>query len=176
MKRLTILCATFLALLVSLSPASPADTSAGINVSRGKEDSMAYSLNVMQKYESWIDNENLTLGPLAEIGAHAWVPDHDDTIFGGFLAPGLRLALNTNAQIQPYLEGSVGGALNSKRKIDRLDLGSHALFRSRGTVGLSFGDELRHRIQGDYVHYSTMGLTKENDGYDTYGVSYGYNF
>lgn len=169
------------ALLIAMLPsaaASAASTSVGVNVSRGQEDSMAYSLNVTQKYSPWVDNENFEITPLAELGAHLWVPDDgdDNNVFGGYLAPGLRIALHTSAPIQPFLEGSVGGAVNSEEEIDKRDLGSHVLFRTRGTVGVSFGDDYRHRVQGDYVHYSTWGLTSTNDGYDTYGVSYGYNF
>lgn len=177
MKTGKLLCMTFLcAALLCATAASAASTSAGINVSRGQDDSMAYSLNILQKYTPWVDNENIEISPLAEMGAHLWVPEHGDNVFGGYLAPGVRLALHTSAPLQPYLEGSVGGAINTEDEIEDRELGSNVLFRTRGSVGVSFGDSLRHRVQGDYVHYSTWGLTNKNDGYDTYGVSYGYSF
>lgn len=175
MKRICILSAFALCLLAA-NIASAASTSVGGNVSRGQEDSMSYSLNITQRYEPWIDNSNMSLAPMAEIGGHAWVPDDGDTVWGGFLAPGLRFTLNTSAPIRPFVEGSVGGALNSEDEIDDRELGSNVLFRTRGAVGVSFGDDYRHRIQGDYTNYSTWGLTNTNDGYNTYGVSYGYSF
>jgi hypothetical protein len=176
MRRILILVGAVLVLTASASAAAAASTSAGVNVSRGQEDSMAYSLNILQKYEPWVDNENLEISPLAEIGGHLWVPEHDDKVWGGYLAPGLRVTLNTSSQIRPFLEGTVGGAVNSEDHLDDRDLGSNALFRTRGTVGVSFGDGHRHTLRGDYVHYSNWGLASKNDGYDTYGVSYGYSF
>lgn len=139
---------------------------------------MAYSINIGQRYEPWFESGLFSFTPFAELGGHVWVPDDSDsdTVWGAFLAPGLRLTLFTDSPIQPYLEGSIGGTINSKKKMDDRKLGSHALFRSRGSVGVSFGDNYRHRVQGDYIHYSTWGLTDDNAGYNTYGVSYGFSF
>lgn len=176
MRRFLMFFAAVLVVMSLATVAAAASTSVGLSVSRGQEDSMAYSLNVLQKYEPWVDNENFEISPLAEIGGHLWVPEHDDNVWGAYLAPGLRVALNTSAQFRPYLEGTVGGAINSEDHLENRHLGSHALFRTRGTVGVAFGDGLRHSVRGDYIHYSTWGLTNKNDGYDIYGVSYGYSF
>jgi hypothetical protein len=163
--------------MVTASAVSAATTSVGLGAARGESSSMAYSVNVTQKYDPLVSNDVIDLAPLAELGAHAWVPDGDDeTVYGGFLAPGLRFTLNTTTFIRPYLEGSVGGTVNSDDRFRSRRLGSHVLFRSRGAVGVNFGDEFRHRLQGDYIHYSTWGLTTHNDGYGTWGVSYGYAF
>lgn len=175
------ICTTSLAAIVlwlTASMAYAATTSIGANISRGSSDSMAYSINIGQKYEPWFESSLFSFTPFAELGGHAWVPDDSDsdTVWGAFLAPGLRLTLFTDSPIQPYMEGSIGGTINSKKKMDERKLGSHALFRSRGSVGVSFGDNYRHRIQGDYIHYSTWGLTNDNAGYNTYGVSYGFSF
>jgi hypothetical protein len=138
---------------------------------------MAYSLNLTQKYQPVLSNDILEITPLAEIGAHVWVPKNDSpSVWGGFLAPGLRLTLNTEAPVRPYVEGTVGGAVNSDDKMDDRKLGSHVLFRTRGAVGVSFGDSYQHRVQGDYINHSTWGITKNNDGNSTYGLSYGYSF
>jgi len=167
-----------LAALLTASAGIAASTTAGIGINRGQSDSMTYALNIKQQYDPWLATEAFELAPLAEIGAHAWVSSHRnvDTLWGGFLAPGLRFTLNTDKNIQPYLEGSVGGAVNNDNTFDDRQLGSHVLLRTRGSVGVAFGDETRHRVQGDYTNYSTGGLTKKNDGYNTYGLSYGYSF
>ena len=171
-------CAALFALLATATASSAASTSVGLGISRGQSDSMAYSLGIKQQYEPWIASDLFELAPLAEIGGHAWVDDDSDadTVWGGYLAPGLRFTLNTDKGIQPYLEASVGGAINSDDEFDNRQLGSHVLFRTRGTVGLAFGEGSRHKLQGDYVHYSTGGITNKNDGYNTYGLSYGYSF
>ena len=180
MKRIVIFCAALTAAMWVASASGAASTSVGVNVSRGQSDTMAYSLNIAQRYEPWIASDICSLAPIAELGGHAWVPDDDDhdndTVWGGYFAPGLRFTMNTDKQVRPYLEASVGGALNSDDEIDDRDLGSNLLFRTRGSVGLNFGDDYRHRIQGDYIHYSTWGITNTNDGYNTYGLSYGYSF
>lgn len=176
MKTIHILCSVALFLCLCAATAA-ASTSVGLNVSRGSGDSTAFSLNLMQKYDSWLDSSLFSLTPLAEIGGHVWVPDDDgSSVWGLYLAPGLRFSLFTEANLRPYLEGSVGGALNTKKKIDNRRLGSNVLFRSRGSVGISFGDGFRHKIQGDYINYSTWGLTDNDSGYNTYGISYGYSF
>ena len=169
------------ALIITLYTASAgiaATTTAGGSISRGDNDSMAYSLGIKQRYDPWVANEILELAPLAELGGHAWVSRHssNNTMWGGFLAPGLRFTLNTDKDFSPYLEAAVGGALNNDNRFDDRRLGSKVLCKTRGSVGVAFGLDGRHRIQGDYVNYSTLGLTRKNDGYNSYGVSYGYSF
>lgn len=177
MKK-TLMIALLLSALSFQGAALAASTTIGANISRGQGDSMAYSLSISQMYEPWISTGVCELAPLAEIGAHAWDPDEndDDTVWGGDLGLGLRFTLFTDKVIRPYIEGAVGGAVNSEDSIDGRQLGSHVLFRTRGAVGANFGETYNHKVQGDVVHYSTGGLTNKNDGYTTYGVSYGYSF
>lgn len=162
----------------SASFAAAASTSVGIGVSRGESSSMAYSLNFLQKYEPWIDNGIFEISPTAELGGHAWVDNKSDvdTVWGAYLAPGLHLSLYTDSRIRPYLSGSVGGTVNSRDELDDHELGSHVLFRTRGSLGVTFGEDFRHRVQGDFVNHSNWGLSNTNDGYSTYGLSYGYSF
>ncbi|MDL2317300.1 acyloxyacyl hydrolase, partial [Desulfovibrio sp. OttesenSCG-928-A18] len=154
--------ASFLLLLItflSAHVALAASTSVGVGVSRGNSDSMSYSLNITQRYDHWVDNEIFQLGPTAELGAHAWVDDNSDTVWGAYLAPGLQLNLFTSSAIRPFIAGSVGVAVNSEDKLDERDLGSHVLLRSKGSVGVSFGEGYRHRIQGEFINYSTWGIS-----------------
>lgn len=176
-KNLLPLC-LFLAALLFAQPALAAHTSVGVNASRGQSDSMAYSLNISQSYEPWIAAELCQLAPMAELGGHAWVPDDsdDDTVWGGYLGVGLRFTLFTNNIIRPFLEGTVGGAVNNDDELGSRDFGSHVLFRTRGSVGVNFGNGYQHTVRGDVTHHSTGGLTSTDDGYTNYGVSYGYSF
>ena len=169
---------SLLLLALSASPAFAAATSVGLDVARGDGHSMSYSLRVAQKYAPWFSNSLFELGPSAEIGGHAWVSDksHVDTVWGAFIAPGLYLTMFTDAPIRPFMTASVGGAVNSEDKMDHLDFGSHVLFRTRGSVGVSFGEDFRHSVQGSYTYYSTWGITTPNDGYGSYGLSYSYSF
>ena len=179
MKQATFLFLSILLVtLCAASPGNAASTTIGGSIAWGEDDSMAYALGVKQRYDPWIASEIFEIAPLAEIGGHAWVSNHTgvDTVWGGFLAPGLRFTLNTGKNFQPFLEASVGGALNSASTFDDRQLGSSVLLRTRGSVGVALGPGGQHRIQGDYTNYSTGGLTRKNDGYNTYGISYGFSF
>jgi hypothetical protein len=161
----------------SLAFAEPA-TSVNADIAGGDSDSMAYSLNIAQKYAPWFSNGAFECGPVAEIGGHAWIDNtsHEDTVWGAHISPGIYFTLFTDASIRPFMSVKVGGALNSRDHMDDRNFGSHLLFRTRGSVGASFGENYRHTLQGSYTHYSTWGITRTNDGYGTYGVSYGYSF
>lgn len=167
--------AVFLVILLPASTGLAAETTIEANVSAGQANSMAYSLSVRQTYEPWISTSVFDLTPMAGIGLHVW-DRSDATIWGGSIAPGLMLNLYTTSSIQPYLGGSVGGAVVSDDKFGSRDLGSNVLFQTKGIVGAHFGNGLKHRIQGEYTNYSTWGLTSKDDGYSTWGVTYGYSF
>jgi len=171
-------CLVLIAALLFAQTALAAQTTVGGTVSRGESDSMAYSLDVTQSYEPWISNEICQLAPLAELGGHAWTPDDsdDDTVWGAHLGVGVRFTLFTNKILRPFLEGTVGGAVNSEDNMGPRDLGSNVLFRTRGAVGLNFGESYQHTVRGDVVHHTTWGLTNTDDGYTNYGLSYGYSF
>ena len=174
-----ILCSAVIAAYVlAAGMAHAATTTAGVSVGRGDSHSMAYSLQVGQTYEPWLSNEACELAPTMELGGHAWVDDKDhvDTVWGMSLAPGLRFVLFTSSSFRPYLAGSVGGAVNSDDHLDDRDLGSNVLFRTKGTVGVDFGEGNKHHVQGNYTNYSTWGISDPDDGYNTYGMSYGYSF
>lgn len=178
MKGTLFLGALVLAVACTAGAAFAASTTVGASVARGQSDSMAYSLFITQRYEAWISNSILDLSPLAQIGVHAWNDDDSDvdTVWGAHFTPGLRLTINTDKILRPFAEAAIGLAVNSEDRMDDRDFGSHVLLRTRGSVGIDFGSEYRHRVQGDYTHHSTAGLTRKDDGYNTYGLSYGYSF
>lgn len=173
-NKLKIL-ALSLGMVLICGSALAAETTVGGSVARGEGSTMAYTLSVRQSYEPWLSGEMGSLQPTAELAGFAWVDD-DDTVWGGSLAPGLRFTMFTSANFQPYMEGSVGGAVISDDKFDSRDLGSNALFKTKGIVGVQFGESMRHSVQGEYTNYSTWGLTSDDDGYSTVGVSYGFSF
>lgn len=146
------------------------------SVARGQADSMAYQLGVTQTYDPLISNEVLGLTPFIGLSGHLWVPSDGDNVWGATFAPGLTLDFFTRSNFQPYLKGAVGPTVLSKRHVDDRDLGSNVVIMTRGALGANFGDNLQHHIEGQYTHHSTWGITNHDEGYDTYGVSYGYSF
>ena len=169
-----VLFGTAVAILLAFAGPAQADTSIGGGIAAGDDSSTAFNLNLRQTYDPFVSNEIFELQPFADVGLHAWT--EDDTVWGASLAPGLKMTLFTTAPIQPYMAGSVGGIVLSDDKFDSRDLGSHALFKTQGAVGVQFGEGMHHRVQGEYTNYSTWGISDNDDGYNTYGVSYGYSF
>lgn len=171
------ICAT-IALLLFSAGAAWGGTSVTGSVSRGESHSMAYSLGVFQTYEPWFEGTLGELTPTMELSGHLWVPDDsdDDNVWGVSLAPGLKFVMFTDTSFNPYIGASIGGIAVSDRDMGSRDLGSNVLFKSKGVVGVEFGEGSRHRIQGEYTNYSTWGITTTDDGYSTWGASYGYSF
>ena len=176
MKRSTILKVLLIMVCMATgSESAAATTTLEGNIAYGQSDTMAYEVQVRQGYEPWLSGSVGELSPTAELGGFAWVGD-DGTVWGMSFAPGLMFSLYTSAGFQPFLAASIGGALLSDTELERRHLGTNLQFRTRGSVGVMFGDSLEHRIQGNYTHYSNAGLDSDNDGYNTYGVTYGYSF
>lgn len=152
-----------------------ANTSVGFGAARGESRSTAYTLSVNQIYEPWFGNSVVELAPTAELAGHYWKKGSDDA-WGASLAPGLRLTLFSDGSFNPYIGASVGGAAMSERDLGPRDMGSHVLFKTKGVVGVEFGETNRHRLQGEYTHFSNWGLANTDDGYGTIGGSYSFSF
>ena len=105
-----ILFGTAVALLLAFAGPAQADTSVGVGAAFGDDDSAAFTLNLRQTYDPLVSSELAEIQPFVDLGVHAWNGD-DDTVWGASLAPGLKLTLFTTAPFQPYMAGSVGGAV-----------------------------------------------------------------
>lgn len=152
-----------------------ANTSVGFGAARGEGSSTAYTLSVNQLYEPWFASSVVELAPTAELAGHYWKKGSDD-VWGASIAPGLRMTLFSDGAFNPYIGASLGGAFLSERDMGSRDFGSHALFKTKGVLGVEFGETNRHRIQGEYTHYSNWGIANTDDGYDTIGGSYSFSF
>lgn len=152
-----------------------AHTAVEAGAAAGESGSIAYNLGVKQTYDPWLSNELLEITPTAYLGGHVW-DRSNDTVWGATLAPGLVLSMFTTSDITPYLAGSLGGTVISDSNFGPRDLDSNLLFMTKGAAGVQFGESRQHRIQGEYTNYSTWGLTSNDDGYSTVGLSYGYSF
>lgn len=164
--------------LCCLNPAVEAfaaRTAVDVSAAAGDGDTTAYGLHARQTYESWFAGDVGELKPTLMAGGFAWVGE-DDTVWGVDAAPGLMFSFYTDADIRPFIAAASGGALISDKKIESRELGTTFQFRSTGSVGVEFGESLSHRIQADFTHYSNLGFNHFNDGYDTYGFTYGYSF
>ena len=146
------------------------------SIAAGDEDSMAYQIGVRQHFDPFYSGDLFDITPSLGISAHAWVPDHGDTVWGASVPLGLNFRMVTSAGFRPYLSGYIGPTVLSDDHLDRKDLGSNVLIMTKGAVGVNFGDMLQHRVEGQYTHHSTWGISNTDPGHDTWGVSYGYSF
>ncbi|MBQ4132558.1 MAG: acyloxyacyl hydrolase [Desulfovibrionaceae bacterium] len=175
-KLFYIICLTVGFLCAASSMAYANDVVLEGSVAGGDEDSMAYQIGVRQHFDPFYAGDLFDITPSLGINAHAWVPDHGDTIWGATVPLGLRFRMFTTAGFRPYIAGYLGPTFLSDDHLDHKDLGSNVMIMSRGVVGVNFGDSLQHRIEGQYTNHSTWGIADTDPGYDTWGVSYGYSF
>ena len=162
-------------ILVLCTPARAETTSVGLGIGYADDDIMAYTLSLTQLYQPLVAGSIVELSPTGEVAVHLWDGEHD-TSAGMSVSPGLRLTILTDKAFSPYLGVSVGAALMSESEIDNRDLGSNLLMRTKGVVGVQFGEGNRHSIQGEYSYYSNLGIVSPNDGLNTYGGSYSFAF
>ncbi len=103
-------------------------------------------------------------------------PKHYDDIYGVTLAGGIQLT-QTAKKTDSYFAFYVGPTLLSDDKFGKWDLGSKVLFAFNIALGVSFGKEKRHALEGFATHYSHGELfDNSNAGFDIYGLAYRYSF
>ncbi len=175
----TILSAALLLLLgfviVHPASASASETTFGVAVAHGDQSSQAYDLFVTHAFSPWIEGERAALSPLVEGGLQLWERS-DKTIWGGNANVGLMLRFANGSTVRPFIIGTFGIAQISSDQFGNLDLGCKTQFRSRGSIGVDFGEGLRHTVKCSVTHYSNASMSGDNDGYNTLGLSYGLTF
>ena len=98
-----------------------------------------------------------------------------DSIAGG-LSFGLIVNFWREGSWHPYISGSIGGFILPNNRMGSHDLGCNFRFRTKGSLGISLGQERRHGVQVDVAHFSNAGLGSSNSGFNVFGVSYGFRF
>lgn len=157
------------------SPVAASETTLGVAVAHGDQSSQAYDLFVTHTFAPWIEGERAALSPLVEGGLQLWERS-DKTIWGGNANVGLMLRFANGGTVRPFIIGTFGIAQISSDTFGYLDLGCRTQFRSRGSIGVDFGEGLRHTIKCSVTHYSNASMSGDNDGYNTIGLSYGLTF
>lgn len=152
-----------------------AQPSIGFSVAHGAESSQAYDLSLRHVFEPIYATESIRLSPLVETGISLW--EHSaETVWGGNANIGLVLHFFEGKTWRPFIAGTVGLAVLSDDSFDDLDLGCRQQIRSRGSLGVAFGENFHHTLGCDVTHYSNAGMADENDGYSTVGISYSFTF
>jgi len=177
MKKLSVISLAILMVFMSWSASTAfAELSLNFAIGRGNDSSTTYDPYAQYTFNPWVSGENFELRPFATGGMTFW-DDHDtsDSVWGILASLGLRLAY-TGGDIQPYLSLNAGPSYISQKQFVHRDLGGHFIFNTRVMLGLSFGQDLRHTISAHGTHYSNARTQSENDGFNTYGLAYGFSF
>lgn len=172
LRRIMIMAAL---LCLFCLPSFAGDWSVSFGVNGGDSDTITGDLGLRYTMNPFYENEMLEIRPIIEADGVYWKRDHDE-IWGGGVAGGAVVDFWREGSWRPYLAGTFGGFLLSDNKIASHDLGCNFQFRTKGSVGVRFGESYRHDVQIDVAHFSNAGLNNHNSGFNTYGVSYGFQF
>lgn len=145
-------------------------------VGTGSDSLISFDLTLRRTFDAFYKNTVLSVSPLAELSLGYWHANSDDNIFNTTLSGGLLITFQTEGSFRPYISGTFGGAYLSGTSINNHDLGQNFQFRSKGAIGVQFGKEFRQSIQIDAAHFSNASMNNNNDGFNTFAISYGYRF
>ena len=146
----------------------------GFAIGGGQSDSVAVDLFFKHYFKSFVPAEALSLRPLIGTMAFGWFRNHE-SIYGAAVFGGLNLDFGQGTW-RPYTEATFGGAYISKTRFDDRRFGTKFQFRSNLGLGVKFGRNLQHAVQAEISHYSNAGIKKDNSGYTSVGLSYGFCF
>lgn len=147
-----------------------------VGAGTGTEDAAVGDLTLRTTFDSFYENDWVSVQPLAEISLNYWHHDSDDEIVGGTLSGGLLVVFQREGWWRPYVSGTFGGRMQGGHIIGTHDLGQSFQFRSKAAVGVQFGETFRHSLQLDAAHFSHAHMNNDNDGFNMFMVSYGFRF
>jgi lipid A 3-O-deacylase len=145
---------------------------AGVELAVGQtgESTMTYRLGLKVDWDKswWLDDVGRLTGYWS--GAYTYW-EGDETAANNSLSISPVLVYEfSSPSIKPYIELGVGVALFSDTKIENNNLGSAFQFEDRFGVGVRFAGG--HEVGVRATHYSNAGITRNNDGVESYAFHY----
>ncbi len=169
-------CLLMLACLCFGPPAAVAgDFSLAAAIAHGEKNSQAYDVYGQYAFSPWYQGESVSVKPLITSGVSLWKRPNKE-LWGGNVNAGLMLEFAGGGNWRSFISGTFGITILSSDEFDNLDLGCREQFRSRGSIGISFGENFQHTVQCNVTHYSNGSMATKNDGYNTLGIVYGFTF
>lgn len=142
----------------------------------GNCESVTGDVGVRRTFSPLYEGESWELTPLAEVSAMLWHQNSEENVWSGGVSAGLMMTAHREGVWRPYVSGTVGGFLLSDDEFGTHDMGGRFQFRSKGALGVQFGEAFRHSLQLEAAHVSNAGIYDENSGFNTFGMSYGFRF
>ncbi len=174
-RAVRVLSAFFIALCM-VSSAEAGDWWVFLGAGGGNGESVTGDVGLRRTFSPLYENDAMALSPLAEVSASVWRHDADDEIWSGGASVGLLLVFYREGCWRPYASATVGGVVLSGDRFGTHDMGGRFQFRSKGVLGVQFGEDFRHSLQLDAAHISNAGIYGSNSGFNVFGVSYGFRF
>lgn len=168
--------AVLVLILVTACSASAGDWSLYAGAGGGNCKTVTGDMSLRYTFEALYGNEALEIRPLVEGSGVYWHHDADDDEWGGGLSGGFRMVFFRDGQWMPYVSGTFGAFLISDDEFGSHNMGGGFQFRSKGALGIQFGEAYRHSVQVDAAHFSNAGIYDENSGFNTFGITYGFRF
>lgn len=176
MKKASLIAFALILGLMLTGAVARAEWSVNFAGGRGNNDSTTFDPYVQYTFNPWVESDNFELSPFVTGGMTFWDEnDASDSVWGVLASLGLRLAY-TGANVRPYLALNAGPSYISQKQFVGRDLGGHFIFNTRVMLGLGFGEDYRHNFSAHGTHYSNARTQSENDGFNTFGLAYGYSF
>ena len=153
-------------------------------VGYGSSGSVALDFRLTQSFGPVVTGESYEISPFGNIGATWWLDTHrhrpgqNDQIVGLVAALGFELAYPAfpGVENQPYVALSAGPSLISDNEFMGRKLGGSFIFNTRAAFGLRFGRKLEHDLAFNAMHYSNGYTYRDNESFNSLGLSYGFAF
>lgn len=178
MKKLLIIALALLIGWLSWSESTAsAEWSFNLAVGRGNDSSITYDPYAQYTFNPWASGEKFELRPFVTGGMTFWDDtDTSDSVWGVVAALGVQLSY-LGENIKPYISLNAGPSYISQNNFVGRNLGGgHYIFNNRLKIGALFGQDSRHNISAHVTHYSNARTQRDNDGFNTYGLEYGFSF
>jgi lipid A 3-O-deacylase len=177
LKKTSLAIVVCLAILWLTPAPAEAQVSFNFTIGQGAQESITYDPYLQYTFEPWLSDESYELRPFVTGGLTVWVDkDFSDSVWGLVAAFGLKLSYNGDSW-RPFFSLSGGPSYISQDYFVWRDLGGgHYLFNSRAILGLDFGQDHQHSLGVHATHYSNGRTQRSNDGFNSWGLSYGYSF
>ena len=153
-------------------------------VGYGSSGSVSLDFRLTENFGPVVTGKSYEISPFGNVGATWWLDTHrhrrgqTDQIVGLVAALGFEVSYPAfpGVETQPYLALSGGPSLISDNEFMGRKLGGHFIFNTRAAFGLRFGRKLEHDLAVNAMHYSNGYTYRDNESFNSLGLSYGFAF
>ena len=174
MKYKKLLCT---ALIAGATIGSNAAYAWDLAIAAGRTGQSQTTLRVgaSQQWQSrWWESSTGYLSGYWDVGLTYWQSGkYDKDAYTLSISPVFTYSFQRMGAWKPFIEAGVGASAFSRTKVGDKRLGGSLNFEDRLGFGVASGS---HRLGFRVIHYSNAGLSKPNDGIESYNIYYAFKF